>query len=405
MIQASGPSGSASPRWSATTKLVVALSMVAVVAALVIRFRFIITPLLVSLVFAYLLYPVASFLQLRLGFSWGASVLVVYLVVVALLLAGLTAGGLGLVGQVESVVAVLRDALAALPDLVSQLSGQVFQFGPFRLDLRSVDLPSLSRQLLGAVEPVLSQTGAILGSVAGSAGRFIGWTFFVILVSYFILAESGGLRGRILSLEVPGYGQDIARLGRELGRIWNAFLRGQTILFVAAFIVYSVLLTLLGVRYSIGLAFLAGLARFVPYVGPAITWTALGLVAFFQDYKLFNLSPLQYASLVLVLALVIDWLFDNIASPRIMSQALRVHPAAVLVTAVVAANLLGILGVVIAAPMLATATLLWEYTLRKLLELDPFPEPESESRPPPAGRALVLIRRLWRNVRRTPQQT
>jgi hypothetical protein len=52
---------------------------------------------------------------------------------------------------------------------------------------------------------------------------------------------------------------------------------------------------------------------------------------------------------------------------------LRVHPAAVLVTALIAANLIGILGVVIAAPFLATITLLGRYTMRKMLDLDPWP--------------------------------
>ena len=146
---------------------------------------------------------------------------------------------------------------------------------------------------------------------------------------------------RLFPLDIPGYTQDFERLTRELGRIWNAFLRGQIIIFFLAVIVYSIVLSVLGVHYAIGLAFVAGLARFVPYVGPAVNWTVLVLVSYFQVFKLFGLSPFYYTLLVLIIALVIDQIFDYIVSPRILSDTLKVHPAAVLVAAIVAANLFG----------------------------------------------------------------
>jgi predicted PurR-regulated permease PerM len=287
-----------------------------------------------------------------------------------------------------------------LPQLIASISGQVYKFGPFKFDFSALDLKALSSQVLGMVQPLLSRTGTFVSTVAGSAANFLGWTLFVILVSYFVLAESGGLRDRIIIVDVPRYQLDYERLTRELGRIWNAFLRGQIIIFFLAVLVYSIVLGVLGVHYALSLAFLAGLARFVPYVGPAINYVILILVTYFQVFKLLDLSPFYYAILVLVTALFIDQIFDNIISPRILSDALKVHPAAVLVAAIVAANLFGLLGVVVAAPILATATLLWKYTLRKMLDLDPWPD-EEQHRPPPApgSRHLVKIRRFFRSLR------
>jgi predicted PurR-regulated permease PerM len=389
---------STSPSWGATTKLVIALTIVAGVAALLVKFQFIISPLLIALVLAYLFHPVANFLQRRLHFSWNASVGTLYVLITILLFGLLTLGGVGLVQQVQSLVTIVQDGLTTLPGLIERFSGQVYQFGPFKIDFGALDLHALSSQVLGNVQPLLSRTGTLLGTVAGSAASFLGWTLFVLLVSYFVLVESGGLRDRILKVELPGYIFDFERLGRELARIWNAFLRGQIIIFMLAVIVYTILLSVLGVRYAIGLAFLAGLARFVPYVGPAANWFVLILVAYFQDYKLFDLPPLYYTLLVLGLALIIDQIFDNLISPRILSDALKVHPAAVLVAAIVAANLLGILGVVVAAPILATVTLLWQYTMRKMLDLNPWPEEEIRQPPPPPGsRVLVFIRRFLRS--------
>ena len=395
-IQHPAPS---SPPWGATTKLVVALTVVAIVAGLFIQFHVIIGPLVMAFVLAYLFHPVAGFLQRVLHISWQLTVALIYLLLFVFLLGMLTLGGLGLVQQIESLVSVVEDNLASLPSLIQNLSGQVYQFGPFQIDFRHLDLNQLSSQLLGIIQPLLGRTGTLLSALASSAAQFLGWALFVLLISYFALAESGGLSSRIVWLDIPGYAEDIRRLGRELSRIWNAFLRGQIIIFILTTITYTIVLGFLGVRYAIGIAFLAGLAKFVPYVGPFITWTTLALVAYFQPLRPFGLTPLAYTIIAVVLALLIDQVFDNLVTPRIIAQALRVHPAGVLVAAIIAANLLGLLGVVVAAPILATVALFWRYTMRKMLDLDPWPEPETPPPPPPAAHFLVRLRRFWRDLR------
>lgn len=388
-----------SPEWGSNTKLVVALTLIVLMGALVVSSQSIITPLLIALVVSYLFHPIAELFQRKLRFSWGASVGVIYLVILIVLIGSLTLGGVGLAQQIQNLIVNVQDAIQGLPELIQTASEQVFQIGPFTLDLRTLDLNGISEQILGMIQPLLSRTGTILGSVAGSAANFLVWTLFVLLVSYFVLAESGGLKDKMVKIDIPGYAEDISRLTRELGRIWNAFLRGQIILFFLTIIVYVIALGVLGVNYAVPLAFMAGIARFVPYVGPAINWGILVIVAYFQVFKLFGMEPWAYTLLVLIIAIIIDQIFDNILSPRILSDALKVHPAAVLVAAIIAANLFGILGVIVAAPLLATAMLLWNYTMRKLLDLDPFPDEEIQQPPPPFGsRLMVTIRRLFRDL-------
>ena len=391
-------SPSSSPAWGTNAKLVVALTIVVIVGALLVKFQFVITPLVIAFMMAYLLHPVASFLQQKAHFSWGAAVGLIYFIILLLLLGLLTAGGVGLVQQIQSLIAVLQKALANLPQYLETVSNKVYEFGPFVLDFRALDLNALSSQILGMVQPLLSQTGSLLSALAGSAANFVGLTFFVILVSYFMLAESRGFRKQIVPLHFPAYTQDFERLAFRLGRIWNAFLRGQIIIFMLAVAAYSAVFSLLGLSYAVGLAFVAGLARFVPYVGQGVTWVILVLVSYFQPFKLFGLSPLHYTLAVMLVVFIIDQIFDNILSPRILSDALKVHPAAVLVSAIIAANLFGLLGVFAAAPLLATAALLWNYVMRKLLDLDPWSAEETSDPPPspPGGGALALLSRFFR---------
>jgi predicted PurR-regulated permease PerM len=256
---------------------------------------------------------------------------------------------------------------------VDTLTSTVYRpFDLFTIDLTHLDLDTIGSELISYVQPVLGQTGTLVGTLATSAAESIGWAVFVLTVSFFVMLESSGMRRDIIKVEIPGYQEDVNRIMHELTLIWNAFLRGQLIIFFLALVVYSILLPIFGVRYSLGIALMAALAKFLPYIGPAITWTVLGLVSFFQPEHLFGLQPLTYTLLVLGIILFIDQIIDSLIAPRIMADALKVHPAAVLVAIIMGASLFGLLGVVIAAPLLATFTLLVRYAMRKMFDLDPW---------------------------------
>ena len=376
------PTFTNSPRWSSTTKLLVGLIMVGIVAFLFIRFTSLITPLLIVFILAYLLHPVTTVLSHSLNISWKAAVNILFFIILILLIGLITLGGVGLVAQVQSLIQLVQAIVADLPQYIQNLAGQVIKIGPFKLDLTTLDLNEVSRQLLSFIQPLLGRTGTLVGTVASGAAEIFGWTFFVMIVSYFVMIESNGLQGDLFKVEVPGYNEDLRRLGIQLSRIWNAFLRGQILIFGLSTLIYIFVLSIFGVRYAIGIAFLAGLAKFLPYIGPAITWIIMALVTYFQSPTPFGMRPLTYMLMVVLTTTVIDWIIDNLIAPRIMARSLRVHPAAVLVTALIAANLIGILGVVIAAPFLATITLLGRYTMRKMLDLDPWPGGDALPAPP-----------------------
>ncbi|NWG08089.1 MAG: AI-2E family transporter [Chloroflexi bacterium] len=387
-----------SPRWGSTTKLLVSLILVGIVAFLLNRFSDLIPPLLLIFVIAYLLHPVTAFISRLLRIPWKVSVNILYLVILLALLGLLTWGGVGLVGQVQSLIKSIQDIVANLPRYVEDLSTRVFVFGPWQFDMSSLELDfnTISQQLLSFIQPLLGRTGNLVGAIASGAASIFGWIFFVLIVSYFVMTESSGLQRDLLKIEIPGYEKDLNRLGNELSRIWNAFLRGQIIIFALATGIYSILLPILGVRYALGIALMAGLAKFLPYIGPAITWVVMALVTFIYPPSLFADRPLLYMAIVVVITLVIDQIIDSFITPRIMAQTLKVHPAAVLIAALIAANLLGLLGVVIAAPFLATFTLLGRYVMRKLFDMNPWPEAEPGPPPPVASEFLTRIKHFFR---------
>ncbi len=375
-------SSSESPRWNSITKLTISLTMIVIVGALLIRFKGLIGPIVLAFVLAYLLHPVIAFITRKTPVSWKLTVSLVYLIFVAILIGLLTWGGVALVGQAQKLVETIQNNIDKLPEYIEQISQWQFELGPLKLDFSQFDWGEIGNQVLGYVEPALGQIGSVIGSVASGAASTIGWIIFIIIISYFFLFESGGLRDRIIQVNIPMYAEDVRKMGHKLTKIWKAFLRGQAIIFFLTALVYLVFLSIMGVRYALVLALTTGFATFIPYVGPAINWIILGLVTYFQPNNMYGMGPFAYMAVVIGVAIIIDQVFNNLVNPRVMANALKVHPAFVLIAALLAANLVGFIGVIIAAPLLATVILVGTYVVRKMLDRDPW-TPEEKTIPPP----------------------
>ena len=384
-----------SPRWSSTFKMIVGLTTAGLVLALLIYFRSIIGPLILAFILVYLLHPLAALLNARSKLSWRASVNIIYVILLILLIAASTLIGLATVQQIESLIKTIQLFINNLPNLIENLSKQVILIGPYRIDLSQfLNLGQLGDQVINTLQMIIGRAGTLAGTFATATASTIAWGFFVLVISYFVLADTGKVPNALDFINIPGYTDDIQKISKALGRIWNAFLRGQLTIVILVIISYMILLSILGVRYSIALAILAGLARFVPYVGPLITYIVMGLVTLFQGGNYFGLQPMYYTLLVILLSIIMDQIYDNLVSPRIMGRSLGVHPAAVLVVAIIAANLIGLIGLVLAAPVLASVSLLGRYTVRKMFDRDPWTE--TVHLPEPIG--FPWIAKLGRNI-------
>ena len=206
-----------------------------------------------------------------------------------------------------------------------------------------------------------------------------------MLISFLLITETEGARNKIFNLEIPGYQEDFRRLGEKLNTIWNKFVRGQALIFLARFIMYLIILSSLRLRFVLGMALLATLGNFIPYIGVAIVWIINFFVALFQGTTIFGLDPFPYAMLVMGIGWILDNAYDTFFAPRIMANVLKLHPAAVLVAVLIGLNFFGILGMFLAPPLLASLKLLMDYSEKKLLDQDPWNDTEEilDSASPP----------------------
>jgi predicted PurR-regulated permease PerM len=156
----------------------------------------------------------------------------------------------------------------------------------------------------------------------------------------------------------------------------------RVILALTISLAVSLVLTVLGVSNALALGALAGLLEFLPIIGPIISTVVAILVVVFQPENYWGLSPLWHALLVAVAMLAIQQFENSVLVPRIVGGALDLHPLVIMVAVLMGASLAGILGAVLAAPVVATIKLLGGYAWRKMLDLPPFADEESGTDPP-----------------------
>ena len=388
---------STSPPWSSGAKLVVSLVALVLIGALILRFHGIIPLLVTAAILAFLMVPIVRLLAERSPLSWAMGAHLVFLLLLILVIAASTATSLAAIQQLQALVLTIQRILFELPQTVELWSAQSYALGPWTFSLAGVDLAPFAEQALRSIQPLLGEVSGVLRSLATVAIESVAQALFVLVVAYFLTLDYHRIRNAWQGFRVPGHEEDIARLRQSLGRIWHSFLRGQLLIVLITGVLTGFLMTFLGVRFSVGLGILGGLAKFVPIVGPFTAGLLAALVALFQPDHLAGLSPLSHSLLIVVAVVVLDQSIDYLLLPRIMGASLNLHPIIILVGAIIGASLAGIIGLLLSAPAMATIILLSRYTYRKMVDLPPW-EPPIDGQIKPVEPPLAWLRR-WRRTR------
>ncbi len=364
-----------SPRWNGTTKLLVALFGIVLGGLAIWQFETFIPPLVVAVMIAYLLNPAITFLVARLKLSRGLSVGLIYLLLLVLLLASATGIGLYTVTQISNLNLDLQQIVQDLPRRIEEVTHSRFEIMGFKVDLNQFDLSQVYAQIISGIQPLLSRAGGAVGGVVSSVGSFFGWASIVLVISFYIAKDMPQLGSAIHRYASdPGYHHDVRRILQELDQIWNTFLRGQSTLALIMFVETWLILTILGTNYSFALGLFSGFMEFIPFFGPYIVLILVTLVALFQTTNWLGLTPLAYAIVVFIVLYIIQSIELYVVVPRIIGGTLKLHPAMIIIGAIMGVSIGGILGVLLAAPIMASLRLVGRYVWRKMLDLDPFPE-------------------------------
>ncbi|MEW5988664.1 MAG: AI-2E family transporter [Chloroflexota bacterium] len=367
----------ASPTWSARSKGTILIILSVLLMLAIYSVRGLLIPFILAVVVAYVVEPLVNLLHRRLRLKRGLAIAIVYL----LILAGLVAIP---VTTIPQLITQANNLINNTPRYLQQL-GEFLQrplvIAGYTIPLNELPLEEayaeLSRNLLQILQTVGRESLNIFGSVASATLSTLGWTIVVLVLSFYMVKDYRQLWGGTVGLFPQDYQSDIYRLGREISATWNAFLRGQLILGLIIGSITFVAATILGLPNSLLLGILAGFLEFIPNIGPALAAIPAIVIALFQNEQSWlgaGLSPFIFALIVLGVYVLIQQIENIVLVPRIIGRSLSLHPLVVFVGALAGASVAGILGILLAAPLLGTARLVFLYIYRKLRDLPAFPD-------------------------------
>lgn len=189
---------------------------------------------------------------------------------------------------------------------------------------------------------------------AGVVSVFGGIVSFLVIVvaSFYLLLYKSHFRQTILKLFPRKQRKLIRRILRRVVEKLGAWTLGEIVLCVIVGAITFIALSILKVKFALLLALLAGILEIIPAVGPvlaAIPAVAIALLV----------SPWQ-AFGVIVSYVIIQQVENHFLVPLVMRRAINLNPVLTIFALLVGAKLGGILGAIIAIPMLAVILVIWE---------------------------------------------
>lgn len=184
----------------------------------------------------------------------------------------------------------------------------------------------------------------VVASVFGGVIMIIG----VLVIAFYMTVEEDGIKKFIQSISPITYQPYIIQKLNQIQRKLSAWLWGQLLLMAFVGLLSGISLWILGVKYALVLGLLAGLTEFIPIIGPM--FAAIPAVFFaFTDYATAPYKPF----LVIVIFIIIQQIENQLLVPRIMRQAVGLNPIIVIIALLIGAKLAGIIGVVLAVPLVS----------------------------------------------------
>lgn len=244
--------------------------------------------------------------------------------------------------------------LASLfPEYYSKLTGVFNRFqassDPSFVENVQVGLNSLSSGLSETINGLFTTTAQVFGGV-------FSFITILILAFYFAMEENAikKFANSIIPQKYQSYIVDlIPRIQKKLGQ----WLRGQLTLSLIIFAITFIALVIAGVKYALILALLAGAFEIIPYFGP---WIAGGVAVLLT----FTQSPVK-ALIVAIIYLIVQQLENSVIVPKVIGKSVGLNPIVVMIGILIGFKLVGVVGGLIAVPIIAAISVFVTDVLNK----------------------------------------
>jgi predicted PurR-regulated permease PerM len=322
------------------------------VTGLIAYFSDVIMVFFLAWLLAFILSPLASALvHLFPGLPRALAVILVYTLLIGLLIAAILLVAQQLYASINNLVTnwptndpqKLRDTLKPAQDWLNSVGGN------------QISLYDQVNLLLANLKSGAGALAKPLGDVAVASLGVFGNLLFVFFLSLYMAVDRDRIVSFLFRLVPPAYTEQAKLLEHSVARSFGGFLRGQALSGVIYAAVSMAASVLLGLPYMPVTAASSGVLQAIPFFGPFISWLPPVLVAIFF---------VPNAVLPVLIIMIAGWfVLMNVIQPRLMAEAVGLHPVVVLGSVMVGSKLAGIPGAIFGIPVAAVIASFFFYYL------------------------------------------
>jgi predicted PurR-regulated permease PerM len=317
----------------------------------------VLTPFVAAALLAYIGDPLADRLQ---TYKLPRTLAVVAVFVLTFLVLGLL---VLLVGPlIRTQVAAL---LAALPDIVLRVEQVWLPSVMEMLDIEAGGDVGIGAFLARYSDMAGSWGATILVSVTKSGGAVAAAVlslFLVPIITFYLLRDWDNIMSHLSALIPSQQRTTILQLANDTDEVLGAFLRGQLLVMLALAAIYSLGLSLVGLKFAIAIGVVSGLVSFVPYLGFVFGIGLAGLTVALEP------NPLWQMIGVVATFTIAQLLEGSFLTPKLVGDRIGLHPVIIIFAVAAGGQLFGFFGILLALPAAAVLSVVVRFAYDRYLK-------------------------------------
>jgi predicted PurR-regulated permease PerM len=332
-------------------------------------FNGVIMPFAAAFVIAYLMDPLADYLQ-RHGMNRLAATLFILLAIVFVLALILVLVVPVLAHQSVAFIQALPGLLNKLQSLiggvVGKLNAQYAEPLLRKLGYHSASVPDMRASVGDIAGQAAGWLGGVLNSLLAHGAALISLMSLVVVtpvVAFYMLLDYHRMIAAVDGLIPPRYRGIVHQLAHQIDRTMSGFLRGQSLVCLFLGLWYGLLLSLVGLNFGLLIGITAGFLSFIPYVGSMTALVAAAIISIVQGWPHWTLFAEAMGVVV-----VGQFLEGNVISPKLVGDNVGLHPVWLMFALLAFGTLFGFTGLIIAVPVAAATGVIMRFAVQKYRE-------------------------------------
>ncbi|MCX6793243.1 MAG: AI-2E family transporter [Candidatus Falkowbacteria bacterium] len=302
--------------------------------------------LFVSIVLSSSMDPWVDWMQKK-GIPRSLGISFIYVILLSIL-------GLTVYLIIPPMVNQFNQLLADFPSYVERFNGFISSFKSYTASHGWLD--QIESSVGNAATNFQGAAGGVFSTIYNIVGGFFSLVI-ILVITFYMVVEENMIRKLVWSLTPEDKQDHVMELFKRIELKMGLWFRGQLILCLVIFALTYIGLLILGVKYALILALIAGFTEFIPYLGPLLGAVPAVFLAFSQSPTL--------AIFVAVLYIIVQQVENNFLVPKVMEKAIGMNPIVSIVVLMIGFSVGGFMGALLSIPVATAALVIFDDIIHK----------------------------------------